>query len=307
VGKFIHPTHKMPYKQNLGHYNQLKFFINYEYFQQGLLYIFMGAITQYKDKSRRLYFMTDYTIANEYVLPSEGKIYGDTMINPHVKLRSMTTAEEMRRLNHTDKPYKAMSEIIDDCLVDDLGISAYDLCLADYQYLLHKLRIVTYGPIYKINSTCPYCGSTNTHHINLDEMTLVPLNLEEFKKYSEFILPLTKKEIKLRVQTPRILDGVTYKTKEYNRKHPEASDSAFLFTLESLIATVDGEKIEQFRMAEYLKSLPMMDTNYILKAAQKLNSMFGLDGNLDNTCNVCGLDYTSSFRTTSEFFGPSID
>ena len=52
-----------------------------------------------------------YTIAEDYELPSEGLIY-ETHINPHVKLRSMTTREEMRRLNKTSTPYKTLSEII---------------------------------------------------------------------------------------------------------------------------------------------------------------------------------------------------
>ena len=124
--------------------------------------------------------MTDYTVAHDYTLPSEGKVY-DKEVNPHVKLRSMTTAEEMKRLNHTDRPYKSMSEIIDDCLVDKIGISSYDMCIADYQYLLHKLRIVTYGPNYKISSTCPYCGSQNVHNIDLDSLSLVPFDEEEYK------------------------------------------------------------------------------------------------------------------------------
>ena len=252
--------------------------------------------------------MTDYIIANDYTLPSEGKIYGSMQVNPHVKMRSMTTAEEIRRLNHTEKPYKAMSEIIDEGLVEDICISAYDVCLADYQYLLHKLRVVTYGPMYKIGTTCPYCGSSNTHNINLDtDLTLTPFNEEEFRKYSEITLPVTKRDIKLRVQTPRVLDNVSYKIKEHKRKHPEAGDPALLFTLESLIDTVDGERMEPFKMPDFLKALPMMDTNYIFKASQKLTSMFGLDGKLSCLCGVCGLDYNSNFRTTSEFFGPSID
>ena len=253
--------------------------------------------------------MTEYTIANEYVLPSEGKVYGDKKVNPQVKLRSMTTAEEMKRLNHTDRPYKAMSEIIDECLVDNLGISSYDLCVADYQYLLHKLRVVTYGPIYKSSSTCPYCGTTNIHDINLDgDLKLIPFDEEEYRKYSEFVLPATKKEIKLRMQTPRILDNTTVKAKDFRRKNPQAQgDPAFLFTLEALIELVDGEKPEAFRLQNFIRTLPMLDTNYILKAAQKLNGMFGLDSKLDNQCHFCGLDYTSNFRTTAEFFGPSID
>lgn len=251
--------------------------------------------------------MTDYTIANEYTLPSEGKVYNKE-IKSQFKLRSMTTAEEMKRLNHTDRPYRAMAEIIDDCLVEDIGISAYDLCVADYQFMLHKLRIVTYGPNYKIDSTCPYCGTINKDTLNLDTLPLIPFDKDTFDKYMEFELPATGKRIKLRMQTPRILDEISFKTKEARRKNPKVvGDPAFLFTLESLIDTVDGEKLEQFRIVPFIQKLPMMDTNYILRAAQKLNSSFGLDSALLNTCTVCGLDYTSNFRTTSEFFGPSID
>lgn len=249
----------------------------------------------------------DYTIANDFELPSLGKVYSKE-VNPQVKLRSMTTMEEMKRLNHSERPYKAMSEIIDDCLVEDIGISAYDMCLPDYQFMMHKLRIVTYGPEYKITSTCPYCGSANNHTLNLDDMSVISFDEEVFDKYSEFELPASKHKIKIRLQTPRMMDNITFKTKEDRRKNPKSnSDAALLFTLESLIEEIDGTKPESFRLIPFIQKLPMMDTNYILKAAQKLNTIFGLDLGLLNVCGVCGLDYTSSFRTTSEFFGPSID
>lgn len=249
----------------------------------------------------------DYTIANEYTLPSQGKVY-DREITPHFKLRSMTTAEEMKRLNHSDRQHKAMSEIIDDCLVESIGISAYDLCVADYQYMLHKLRIVTYGPSYKLESTCPYCGCVNKDVLNLEELPVVPFDAEEFKKCTEFVLPATGKHIKLKVQTPRLLDEITYRAKEERRRNPSfVGDPAFLFTIESLIDTIDGNVPEKFKLTPFVQKLPMMDTNYILRSAQKLNNSFGLDSKLLHVCNVCGLDYSSNFRTTSEFFGPSID
>lgn len=248
-----------------------------------------------------------YTIAQTFTLPSEGEVY-KVNVTPEFKIRSMTTVEEMKRLNHSDKPYQAMSEIIDDCLVNDIGISAYDLCVADYQYLLHKLRIVTYGPNYKIDSTCPYCGTVNKDTLNLDALTLKPFDKDVYEKYQSFTLPSTGKEIKLRLQTPRILDQITVKTKEARRKNHQAyGDPAFLFTLESLIDTIDGERPEEFRISSFIQKLPMMDANYMLRAAQKLNTSFGLETILMNTCKVCGLDYTSNFRTTAEFFGPSID
>lgn len=251
--------------------------------------------------------MNEYTIANDYVLPSEGKAYQQD-VTPQIKLRSMTTAEEMKRLNHTDRPYSTIAEIIDDCLVDKIGISAYDLCIPDFQYALHKLRIVTYGPSYKITSTCPYCGAVNHSTLNLDAIATIPFDAEVFKKCSEFTLPVTNKRITLRMQTPRILDDITVKSKDERRKNPQTKgDPAFLFTLEALIDKIDGEKLPQFKIIPFVQSLPMMDTNYLLKCAQKLNTSFGLESDIANVCDICGLDYTSSFRTTSEFFGPSIE
>ena len=111
----------------------------------------------------------NYTIAESYTLPSRGKIY-DEPVKATVKVRSMTTEEEMRRLAPTDTPYKVMSEIIEDCLVEKPGISVYDMCLGDYQFLLHKLRIVTYGTEYRMMVTCPNCGETYETRISLDDL-----------------------------------------------------------------------------------------------------------------------------------------
>lgn len=250
--------------------------------------------------------MDQFTIANEYTLPSQGMVY-NREINPVFKLRSMTTLDEMKRLNHSDKPNKNIAEIIDDCLLNDIGISAYDLCLPDFQYMLHKLRIVTYGPSYKLTSNCPWCGATNQNVVNLDELELKEFDSETYEKYSEFELPVTHKIIRLKMQTPRILDTIATKIKDAKKKVSITGDPAFLFTLESLIDTVDGTVPERFKLEEFLKKLPMADTNLILKTAEKLNNSFGLDKHLQHECSECGLDYTGNFRTTTEFFGPSID
>lgn len=251
--------------------------------------------------------MNNFTIANEYTLPSKGKVYNKE-ISLNFKLRSMTTVEEMKRLNHSEKPNKNIAEIIDDCLVEPIGISAYDLCVPDFQYMLHKLRIVTYGPTYKLGSNCPWCGSANLNSVDLDELRYTDFDEELYAKYSEFELPQTKKIIKLKMQTPRILDNIAAKVKDIRKKQPDfVGDPAFLFTLEALIDTIDDRVPERFRITEFVRTLPMMDTNYILKSAEKLNESFGLDKELEHTCLVCGLDYTGNFRTTSEFFGPSID
>ena len=218
--------------------------------------------------------MADYTLRGTYTLPSLGKIYGVDDINPEITLRSMTTVEEMRRLNHSDRVYQIMAEIIDDCIVDNqLPLSTYDMCLADYQFLLHKLKTHNLVTAHKCKNcgfellkTCPNCGATNTTSIDLDSLKVKYFNEEDYKKYSELDLPQTKKHIKLRMQTPRMIDGVTVRAKEQRKKTPDiVGDPAFLFTLEALIAEIDGVKPDPMTLSNFVRSLPMMDANYILK------------------------------------------
>ncbi len=251
--------------------------------------------------------MATYSIAEEYTLPSRGKVYSEN-VKPVVKLRSMTTEEEMKRLSPSERPYRNICEIIDDCLVENPGISAYDMCLADYQFLLHKLRVVTYGPKYPTSSRCPYCGTDNSKEIDLDSLPVAYFNQTDFAKFTEFTLPVTKKKITLRMQTPRMIDDISTQSKERAKKSKGASEgAAFLFTLQDLIGTVDGQVIDPIKKEDFIRSLPMMDTNYIMKHGQKLVESFGLSTDLSCSCSVCGLDYTSTFRITAEFFGPSVD
>lgn len=250
--------------------------------------------------------MTNYTVSGNYTLPSLGKVYNHE-VNPNFTIRSMTTAEEMRRLNPSERPYKVLADIIDDCFIEKPNISAYDMCIGDFQYVLHKLRVITYGSKYKLASVCPYCGCTNEGTIDLEEMQVFTYS-DELSKYFELDLPVTGKHIKLKMQTPRMLDDISVRSEEIKKKSKgSAMDSAFLLTVESLIDTVDGSKLDAIRIEDFVKQLPMGDTNYILSYSQKLNERVGLNMVLENTCDVCGLDYTSTFRTTQEFFRPTID
>lgn len=250
--------------------------------------------------------MANYTVSGNYTLPSLGKVY-QYDVNPNFTIRSMTTAEEMRRLNPSERPYKVLADIIDDCFVEKPNISAYDMCIGDFQFVLHKLRTITYGSPYRLSSVCPYCGCTNEGTIDLEEMEVFTYS-DELSKYFELDLPVTKKHIKLKMQTPRMLDDISVQSEELRKKSKnQIGDSAFLFTVQAVIDTVDGTKLDPIQMGDFVKNLPMGDTNHILAYSQKLNERVGLNNVLNNTCDVCGLDYTSTFRTTQEFFRPTID
>lgn len=252
--------------------------------------------------------MEDFTISTECSLPSQGMIYSKK-INPNLKLRSMTTEEEMKRLGHSDLPYKVLPEIIDSCLIDKPGMSVYDMCFADYQYLLYRLRVTTYGPKYKVSNICPYCGHITEQEVNLDELPIIQYS-EDLNKYLNITLPKSKDEIEIRMQTPRLLDEVISKTNALKKKSPNmVGDPAFLFTLISLISKVNNTIYDPVKLEAYVRRLSAMDANYIMKSSKKINDGFGLDTKIECKCSNpdCQASFISNLPITGEFFGPEID
>lgn len=250
--------------------------------------------------------MDTYTITEECKLPSQGKLYTQE-VKPLLKIRSMTTNEEMLRLGHSERPNQLLSEIIDECLIEKPGISSYDMCVGDFQYLLHRLRVATYGSDYKIETVCPICGASNKGSVNLDSLNILEYT-EDLDKYINITLPKTGKQVKLRMQTPRLMEDVALRVKEQQRKTPEVKGNpAFLFTLEAVIEKIDNNIPDPITLTKFVRGLPMMDANYILQCMKKLDSMVGIENKIPCECKECGAKYISPFPFTGEFFGPSID
>ena len=245
------------------------------------------------------------TIYESFTLPSKGMIY-DKEVNPVVTLRSMTTMEEMKRLSPTDTPYKVMSDIIESCMETPPDIHVYNMSLGDYQFLLHKIRTVTYGPQYKMMVKCKDCGEVTESLADLDSLEVNEWT-EEIIDKQVITLPKTNKQVELRFQTPRDLDQIAYKTKEMKKKTKQNIDYSVMYTLMSLIKKVDGRVLDPLSLEEFVKKLPNRDANYILNKASALNKEVGLNNTIAIQCSQCGAPMVVPFRITSEFFGPTND
>ena len=248
--------------------------------------------------------MTDYTIAENFILPSKGEIYEKTF-DPNIKLKSMTIRDEMKRTSQNATPHRNLCEIIDGCLLTKLPISAYDMCIGDYEYLLHKLRVVTYGPEYKMVVGCPHCTAVYEANTNLDELKVKEFDLKQIEECLDFVLPVCKREIKLRLETPRILDAIDAKVKEAKRKDKVDYDPTAFITLQQTIELVDNMKLGYIELENFINQLNAKDAIFILNKINKVNSFIGLDTSLDVTCSTCGGDIKTFFRFGPEFFRPS--
>jgi hypothetical protein len=201
---------------------------------------------------------TNYTIGEGMELPSKGLIY-DKKVNPHVELRSMTARDEMKRLSPSSTQFKVLADIIEGCMIEKPAIHVYDMALGDYEYLLHRLRIVTYGDDYKISLRCPYCGEELETTAHLEQLALKEFDFDKFEELKTITLPKSGHVITLKFQTPRMLDEIEAKTKEMKRKYRSA-EIAFdlLVLLESVVDTVDGTKLDVTKQETFINIFPTL-------------------------------------------------
>lgn len=246
-----------------------------------------------------------YTIAEGCELPSKGLIY-NKQINPHVDLRSRNTMDELKRLSPSTTPLKTLSDIIEGCRIEKPARRVYDMALGDYEFLLHKLRIITYGGDYKMAVVCPNCGSTVDATVNLETLKIKPFNKDTFVAAESILLPKSQKTISLNFTTPRRLDEISLKAKEDKRQYPEAVfDFNVLEKLKFAIDLVDGVKLNEFELENFIKNLPAADMRKVLDGIIKIDSRIGVDNTIYVTCPVCGEDIKTFFRLNNEFFRPT--
>lgn len=247
--------------------------------------------------------MANNTIKETFVLPSSGLIY-DNAINPEITLRSMTTMDEMKRTSPSQDSFRPLSEVIDDCMVGNKEMSSYDMCLGDYQFLMTKLRTVTYGADYNLSFRCPACGKLEDVTINLDEINVNKYD-DSLKELLSITLPQTQKQVKLKYTTPRGLDHIAKRKRELLEKNPDMVDPILMLSIMEAIDEVDGVKLNNVKLEKFVQDLPMKDANYILNQIDEFNRKLGLDAIVIQHCSQCGCDFPATFRITNEFFRPT--
>ena len=249
----------------------------------------------------------NYTISESFTLPSQGKIYSEP-INPEIELRSMTTRDEMRRTSPSENAYKPLCEMVEGCIVGKKPrIHVYDMALGDFIFLLHKLRIVTYGGEYHLKIRCPNCDKVVEGVTDLNDEQVIEWD-DKILENIEFVLPKTQHKIRIKFTTPRMLDEIQA---EKNRRMKNASaddlDPSLTLTVQALIDTVDGEKLSPGKLETFVETLPGYDLKYLMHKSQILNEGVGLDTKVMMKCGRCGYDVVTTFRIEPEFFDPVID
>lgn len=241
-------------------------------------------------------------IQETFTIPSKGKIYKD--IPAEFTLRAMTTLEEKMRL--AGNGLETIPNIIQNCTVVPENYDIMELKPFDMQYLMYKLRIVTYGPEYKVSLRCPNCGRLHDITVNLDDIETKYLEDDEtFEEPFEIgPLPVSKDVIGAKIMSMKDTIDVEKEAKKILQKFPDyVGEPEFILNYQKRIVTVNGKEIPPHEIQAYVEGMNAKDMRYFDSYYAKYAADLGMDLIMQQECN-CGEIFDYRLPINSEFFRP---
>lgn len=248
--------------------------------------------------------MSDKKIYSEttVTLPSKGIIYDDKSVPADISIRGMTTREE--KILYSSAGGDVFSKILKNCVTTPEDFDTSNLIAADEMFLIVQLRIVTFGPNYKVSATCPHCGHTDTYQVNLSDFDVEYLP-EDFKEPIEVKLPQSGDTLSLRLlrnSDNQMLDKfIKKRAKQFNLPIKEVEYDC---RNAKYITAVNGKPIDFVDAIEYFQSMVSMDSMRMQTALGDVR--VGLDTTANVMCTACREEFDFTTPITREFFRPVI-
>lgn len=241
-------------------------------------------------------------IRETYSLPSRGLVYGES-IPDKVTIRAMTTKEEKQRLAGIG--LYVIPDIIKACIVEPDNIDVYNMKLFDINYLMYKIRIVTYGPMYDLTLRCAHCGHIFNTSINLDDLPVKEVE-DNFKEpFMTSPLPVSKDVIEFKLFSVNDLAHISRESKRMASKFPDYElNPEDIVTLMQKVETVNGEKLNDIDLRTYLEDMNARDLLVFETEYNKIDNNLGLDRQIVEICPNCQEDVSTLIPITDEFFRP---
>ena len=243
-------------------------------------------------------------IHEEFTLPSNGIFYGKE-IGSSVSLRAMTTMDEKTRLSSTG--YTSVINLLNSCVVSPETFDASKLKMFDIEYLLYKLRIVTYGSKYNVRAYCDHCDKYVDVSVDLDSLGVNTVPEDFTEPFEIGKLPVSGDVLECRIlsiedtlELQKEAQRMLTKYKDYQ------GDPTLILIYKYMIYTVNGDILPDYKKQLYVENMHAMDSRYLDEMYGRKVNGFGLDTTIETECSICGNPLEFNLPITDEFFRPKI-
>lgn len=243
-------------------------------------------------------------------LPSKGHFYpeGNVLSNGELEIKYMTAKEEdILTSRNLLRKGVAVDMALRSVVVSPID---YDtLLVGDKNALMIASRVLAYGKEYRVDITCPSCGTRRRENVDLTSLEHKEVDIEKYEKgvnEFEFELPNSKRKL-----TFKLLNGNDEKEIERELlglkkiKKDSVIKEDLTTRLKQMILSVDGKperKVVRDFVENELLSLDSLEfRNHVRKIQPDIDLSF------DFSCSNedCGYEEELLLPLTAEFFWPT--
>ena len=219
------------------------------------------------------------------LLPSRGLAYVDC--EESILIRPFTFQQErkLRSIKNANQGTKIINTLIKDCV---RGLDYDSMTLEDKNYILFKLREISYGDNYTITAECGDCGANNKLTLQISE---VPVKYAEEGYEEPFVLTLPDSKQEVRFITPRCKD------EQYLESAEKLTDNLWKFALSV------GKYSEKKVLKAFFEATTVKDIASFREAITK--ERYGMNKEMSYECADCGTVAQSLIPFTESFFSVS--
>jgi len=231
-------------------------------------------------------------------LPSKGKFYRNKKAN--IKVAYMTTADE----NILTSPNLLQSgeflEVLMNRKILEPSIRYRDLTLGDRNAIMIWLRATAYGEMYPI-TIFDENGDPFDTEINLNDLKTIESSVEPGEEgYFDFILPISKSQVKFKMLTCGDVDAIDDKIR-LERENNSIINNTSTYKLEKQLVEVDGSR-DRNNIRDFANSMRIADAKALNNYIDSVES--GIDLKLEVTTPGGG-SIATFLPLTTKFFWPN--
>lgn len=253
---------------------------------------------KFKPKGKKFNFRSPELIP----LPSHGTLYhtsDEDIRSGFIRLLPMSLREEeILTTSRFLRSGSATKMVLENCIVSD--IDADEILLFDSNYLLFRLRQLSYGDDYKFTLKCdnPDCKREFTHSLKISELKFNELP-EDIVEPIEVKLPVSKYTVKF------ILGRLRHSEELFKLSAKEKNEDIDRTRLRNLLVTTisilddEGNPVNPSDWAEFYESIPGMDRAALTDKSKYDTGIDKLEG---VSCPHCDTEFSGSIPVGIEFF-----
>lgn len=218
----------------------------------------------------------------------------------------------LKAIQRKDKKKVLMSEtdnillsLLQTSIVSPQNFNVYNLLPFESEYLLYRLRVLTYGADHTFKDTCPYCGHTNDVEINLNDIPIkdIPDNFNIIFDIPP--LPVSGAQLTCRLLNEGELATIRKQAVELkdgtNNKNVDID-----IIWESRIVAINGDtSLAPIEITTFLDELSDYDSEYFMEYYTKYEGNYGLQTKLNYTCDSCSNKVSADMPNIRTFFRPT--